>query len=390
MSRTSRWISGLPLCALSVLLLWAPATAEAQQERTLELDVGEQTTISAVGVQRYSEGAPRVVEVRVTEREFIVVALRPGQTSLLLIYSSGRQVRYNIQVRDPNAVTTTPGSVTPRETIRLDLYFVELTETYSHQIGIGFPGTLAAPVAALEFDVVSAAFSTATLSLVNQVLPRIDLAQSQGWARLRRQAMLVTANGTPASLNSGGEVNIVVSGALAAELRQITFGSQLEMTPRFDSSTGRVEIQISANLSQLTPPNSAGGPPGRSVTELQSVANLDVGQAMMLSGVVSRSEQEAQGGLPGLSQIPILGVLFGTNQRLGEATQNVLFIVPTIVQSVERQQRNYIEEAFETFSRFSGFIHEVEMFETTPPGYGQPGGIGQVAPRRSDADGESD
>ena len=104
----------------------------------------------------------------------------------------------------------------------------------------------------------------------------------------------------------------------------------------------------------------------------------------MMSGIVSRSEQESQGGLPGLSQIPIIGVLFGTNQRRGAAVQNVLFVVPTIVQAVTRQQRNYIDEAYEVFGRFTGHIHDVEMFERTPPGYGQPGGRGQVrggAPR---------
>ena len=105
-----------------------------------------------------------------------------------------------------------------------------------------------------------------------------------------------------------------------------------------------------------------------------------------MGGIGARGELGTQGGLPGLSQIPIIGVLFGTNARRGEATQNVLFIVPTIVQAVPRRQRNYIREALETFQRFHGFIHEVEMFERTPPGYGQPGGRGAPASSATDAD----
>ncbi|HJL15046.1 MAG TPA: pilus assembly protein N-terminal domain-containing protein [Sandaracinaceae bacterium LLY-WYZ-13_1] len=358
--------------------------AHAQQERELELDVGEQTTISAVGVERYSEGVPNVVQVRVTEREFIIVALRPGQTSLVLFYMNGRRVTYDITVRDPDAVEDArPGSVDERENIRLDLYFVELSETYSHQIGVGFPGAIGGQGvgnANLRFDFLGTPmdrtpqFTQASLQLVNQVLPRIDLAQSAGWARLRRQAMVVTANATPARFNTGGEVNIAVTGSISAEIRTIEFGSEVRMTPRFDAQTGRIEIQLRADLSELTEPQNPGGPPGRRRTRLQSVVNLQPGQAMMMSGIVSRSEQETQGGLPGLSQIPIIGVLFGSNARRGEATQNVLFIVPTIVQAVPRRQRNYIEEALETFERFNGFIHDVEMFERTPPGYGRPGG----------------
>ncbi|GAB5547379.1 MAG: pilus assembly protein N-terminal domain-containing protein [Sandaracinaceae bacterium] len=380
------------VCVVAAGITLAAAPALAQQDRDLDLTVGEQSTVSAIGVERFSEGIPGVVDIRVTEREFILVALRPGTTSLVLFYANGRRVTYQITVRDPNAQHARPGSVEARETIRLDLYFVELNETYSHNIGVGFPGTIGGAGignATLNFDFLGTpadrtpGFTTASLALVNQVLPRIDLAQSQGWARLRRQAMLVTANGTPASFSGGGEVNIIVSGALAARLEKIEYGSVLRMTPRFDAQTGRIEIAMEADLSELTDPASAGGPPGRRVTHLETVVNMEPGQAMMMSGLVSRSELESQGGLPGLSQIPILGVFFGSNQRRGEATQNVLFVVPTIVQSVPRQQRDYIREALETYQRFSGFIHEYEMFEATPPGYGQPGGQGQVRPGRA-------
>lgn len=370
-------------------LLSLSSSASAQRERELELDLGEQTTLSSVGVERYSEGAPNIVQVRVTEREFIIVALHPGRTSLVLFYENSREVRYTIRVRDPNASDQPPGSVQQRENIRMDLYFVELNETYSHQIGLGFPGTIGGPGVgrgALTFDFLGTPmdrvpqFTQASLSLVNQVLPRIDLAQSQGWARLRRQAMIVTANGTESRFQAGGEVNVLVSGALTAEIRTIEFGSEVRMTPRYDPSSQRLEIVLEADLSELTDPQSPGDPPGRRRTQLEAVANLQPGQAMMMSGIVSRSELETQGGLPGLSQIPIIGVLFGTNARRGEATQNVLFIVPTIVQAVPRQQRNYIREALETFQRFQGFIHDVEMFERTPPGYGQPGGRGVPTP----------
>lgn len=378
---------------LALALLLSPSIGEAQtQERDITIPEGQQTTVSAIGVERYSEGAPGVVDVRVTEREFVLVALRRGRTSLVLFYGNGRQVQYNITV-GVQAEETNDSSITvvPRLSIRLDLYFVELSETYNHQIGLGFPGTIGGPGVGqgnVRLDFVGAPagaagpLSQASLSLVNQVLPRIDLAQTQGWARLRRQAMLVTANGSEARFDAGGEVNFQINGVGAAQIRTIPFGSIFQITPRFDQRSGRIEINIAADLSELTEPYTPGGPPGRRRTQLEAVANLEPGQAMMMSGVVSRSESESQGGLPGLSQIPIIGVLFGTNAREGNASRNVLFIVPTIVQPVARQQRDYIEEALETFQRFSGFIHEQELIEGVPPGYGQPGGRapGSAAP----------
>lgn len=376
--------------AFPLVLLMAVASRAAAQgdERELNLEVGEQTTLSAVGVERFSEGVGGIVDIRVTETEFIIAALRPGNTSLLLMYSNGRQVRYRIRVRAAGAEDTRPGSVDERQTIRLDLYFVEFNESYSHQIGVGFPASIGGAgvgVGRFSFDLVNTPsgapeLTQGTLQLVNQVLPRIDLAQSSGWARLRRQAMLVTANGTPAQFANGGEVNIVTTTGFGAQLTRVEYGSVLRMTPRYDAQSGRIEIQLEADLSELTEPTTPGGPPGRRRTQLESVANMQPGQALVMSGIESRSEQQVQGGLPGLSQIPIVGVLFGTHQSGGEATQAVLFIVPTIVEPVARQHRDYIAEALEAFDRFGGYIHDYELIERVPPGYGAPGGHGVHVP----------
>ncbi len=389
MSSSIRHRGVLPIVLLGLAIAASPAAA---QDNDISLEVGEQTTLSAQGVERFSEGAPGIVDVRVTEEDFIIVALREGQTSLLLIYENGRQVRYRISVTPAGGGGAAPGSVQARENIRLDLYFVELNETYSHQIGIAFPASIGGGTANtrftgnLTYDFIGTAmspgpsFTTASLALANQVLPRLDLAESSGWARLRQQAMVVTANGTPATLDTGGEVNVQVSTGFSTTLRRIPFGAVLRMTPRYDANSGRIEIQLNADLSELTDPYIPGGPPGRHRTQLESVVNLQPGQALIMSGVVSRSESETQGGLPGLSQIPIVGVLFGTNARSGRATQNFLFIVPTIVQAVPRQQRDYIHEALETFSRFTGHIHDIELFDNVPPGYGAPGGQGPATP----------
>ncbi|HEY8432541.1 MAG TPA: pilus assembly protein N-terminal domain-containing protein, partial [Sandaracinaceae bacterium] len=139
-------IAARALClALPGLVAALAARAAAQDDRNLELQVGDQTTLSAIGVERYSEGVPGVVDIRVTEREFIIAALRPGQTSLVLFYENGRQVRYRIRVRQPGEGDARPGSVEQRETVRLDMYFVELNESYGHSLGVGFPGTIGGP-----------------------------------------------------------------------------------------------------------------------------------------------------------------------------------------------------------------------------------------------------
>jgi len=359
----------------------APSHLAAQTPRTetqrLSLAVGEQETISATGVASFSEGAPGIVDVRVARdgSQFVVVALRPGSTSLLLIFNDGHQVRYTITVLDPQASVTATGGVPVRENVRLDFYFVQLTESYSHQLGIGFPGTIGGPGVArmaATLDLTSLSVQSATATISNQALPRLDIAQASGWARLLRQAMLVTTNGQQAEINSGGEVNIPIAGPLTAQIQRIEFGTNITVTPRYDAETRRIEVQIGADVSDLTEANSS-GIPGRTHTTLQTVVNLELGQSIVLGGLVSRASLQSQGGLPGLSQIPVLGVLFGTNIRRDENVENLLFIVPTVVQAVPRAQADRIQEALRIYERFGSLggigLGDVEMVEPSPPGY---------------------
>jgi pilus assembly protein CpaC len=364
------------VASLAIVAIAGDVRAQARPEtERITLEVGEQITISAQGVQSYSEGAPGIVDVRLTRdgSQFVVVALRAGVTSLLLIYQDGRQVRYSITVVEPGARVAETG-VPVRENIRLDLYFVQLEETYSHNIGVGFPGTIGgAGVARFEMNVdfLVPGVTQAMASISNQALPRLDIGMSSGWLRLLRQAMLVTTNGSQAEIDSGGEFNVVVTGVGAAALQRIPFGSIIRVTPRYDTQTRRIEMQIEADVSELTETGS--GVPGRTRTTLSTTVNLELGQSIVLGGLTSRTSTQSQSGLPGLSQIPILGVLFGTQTRRDANVENLLFIVPTVVQAVPRAQADRIQEALRIYERFGTIggpgLGDIELIEPSPPGY---------------------
>jgi hypothetical protein len=367
---------GAPLAATAL----APQMVEAQRRseaRPLELTVGESEAIQNDGVSTFTNGDDTVAQIDYDENtgNFLVRARRAGETELLLIYEDGRQVRYRITVRQ--RVQAAAGmEVLARDDIRLDLYFVELRESYSHQIGISYPTSLPPTGGGfrgeMDFDLVTATLTRATASITDALLPRLDLAQTAGWARLLRQAVLVTVNGEAASIDAGGEINIVVTAGLQTQLRTIRFGTIIEMTPRYDSGSGRVEVAIRADVSELTPPVT-GNVPGRSRTEVRTLVNLELGQSIMLGGLTSRSTQQSQAGLPGLSQIPILGVLFGSNQRREDAQENFVFVVPTVTQAVGRAQQDRIREALRVYESFGSIggsgLGDIELVEPSPPGY---------------------
>jgi pilus assembly protein CpaC len=374
-------VSHLRSTLLLTALLLAPSLAHAQRagggDQRLELDVGEQETVSAANVASYSVGSEGIADVRLTSdgRTFVIVGQQSGETSLLLIFADGHQVRYNVVVRS-HTVAARAGEVVARDDIRLDLYFVQLTSTYDHSLGIAWPGSIGGR-AQLDLTVDLTALDTnpfqqATASLLQQALPRLDLAQSAGWARLLRQGMVVSANGEQSIINTGGEINILVQTGFTQSVQRIEFGTQIQMTPHYDPDSRRIEISLAADVSELTPPVS--GPiPGRIRTQLSTLVNMELGQSIVLGGLVSRSTNESQGGLPGLSQIPIVGVLFGTNVRHEENIENFLFIVPTVVQSVPRAQADRITEALHVYEDYGSIgghgLGDIELIEPSPPGF---------------------
>lgn len=356
-----------------------PASAQRAEQQEMELEVSEQVTIPGSGVVSYSISVEGVVDVRLTRDpavQFVIVALREGTTSLLLIYGDGRQVRYAITVLDPANRVRVSGGVPARDNIRLDLYFVQLSNEYAHRIGAAFPGTIGGvqggPQINAALDLLNFDFQSATATITNVALPRIELAEQNGWARLFRQAMLVTANGQEAEINSGGEVNVLVRGQLTAAIERIEYGSNLHVVPNYDAQSGRIEVSITADVSDLTQVGES-GIPGRVRTRLNTVVNLELGQAIVLGGLTSSTASEGQAGLPGLSQIPILGVLFGVNSRRDEDVENLLFIVPTVVQAVPRAQTDRIAEVlaiYESYGSIGGpSLNTIELMEPSPPGY---------------------
>lgn len=351
----------------------ATASAPTIRTETLELEVGEQRVLSSENVQSYSEGAKGIVDVRLTKdaSQFVVVGLRDGSTTLLFLMMDGTERHFKITVTDPNAPAQRKranGTVEARDNIRLDFYFVQLDKKNGYQIGVGWPGTIA-PTMSASMDLTTGTLDSATAVISSQALPRLDMAQSSGWAKVMRQAAVVTANGEKAAFAGGGEVNIAITSAMTTGVQKIPYGSQIEVEPRYDSQSGRVELRLHADVSELD--SSGGTIPGRTTASLDTIVNLEIGQSIILGGLTAKSARRSKSGLPLLSQIPILGVFFGTHTYADAETENVVIIVPSVVDAVSMQDRERLNSALKRYKEFSGDLDEGPAFvpeaRTTKP-----------------------
>lgn len=397
----------------------------------IQIAIGESKTLSAKGVKNYSDSTPGVADIRLTPdgSQFIISGKKPGQTTLLLIKDDGSQVQYPITVstksmagvekelqqitegmsgvhirrvgnkflleggvnseaelaRCKQIAALYPGQVECLVTVgggpsgdrkllvRLDFFFVQYDRTAAYTVGIGWPANIGGSAnnqlivqSQMTYDFIGKSVTTAQASVINQPLPELDIAMQHGWAKILKQSTVVTSNGQEASFQSGGEQNFLATVGLTASLVSIKFGTNVSVLPRFDSSSKELEVKLEADVADLTAPET-GTIPGKTETKLATLVTLKLGQALVLSGIRSRSQRHSVNGLPGLSQIPVLGLLFGKHTDQQEDVEGAIFIVPSIIETVPKSSIEVIKNALSTYDEFSGEIEKVDSFNKTPP-----------------------
>jgi pilus assembly protein CpaC len=351
---------------LLVAMFEPSASADVEAARPIVLRVGEQKSLSARGIRSYSEGAPGPVDIRITrdQSRFVIVGKQEGTTSLLLIKDDGDQLQYTISVIAADAHK----GFGSRENIRLDLYFVLIQDRYSHQIGLNWPGNIGSTIAPSEAAIAITGGSAQATQSAFQILPQtflpsFDLAQAKGWAKTYRQATLVTANGTEAVFTSGGEFNVQVENNLTVDVQAIEFGTKISVLPKYDSETGRIELEIVAEVSDLDAAKGVRGIPGRITTHVETLVNLELGQSVSLAGIRARTERRKKNGIPGLALIPFVGALFGTNSRQTDDNESYMLVVPSVVEPVSLSQRDRVEEALRVYESFHGGVDGHDLMD---------------------------
>jgi len=404
-----------------------PEQVLLERNEELSLAVGENKTISALDVKSFAEGVKGIADVRLTpdSSQFVIVGQKPGSTTLLLLKNDKTQVNYQINVsprpmqsverellqllegttgvrvrrvgarmfieggvstepelkRISQIAALFPGQVESlvvlggaaaesKLNIRIDFLFVQFDRTKGYQAGVSWPGKIGGAKLGKfsgEVDLLAGAATSAQASVIDQPLPGLDIAATKGWAKVLKHSTVITSNGSEATFSSGGEQNYVVSTGFAATLTQIRFGTDVKVLPRFDSTSKELRVQLEAEVMDLTPPVATGTElPGRNVSKLSTAVALKLGQSIVLSGIRSQAQRHSISGLPLLSEIPLLGVLFGSHGDAQEEVEGAIFVVPSVIESIPKGAQEVLDDAMHDYRELSGDLNGVNAWEKNP------------------------
>ena len=135
-------------------------------------------------------------------------------------------------------------------------------------------------------------------------------------------------------------VSVVTSGApVVNNIAYVNTGVILHVSPRINAN-GNVLLDIqqeisnvenNANANTLTPTVSQ-----RMVKSSIAVAS---GQTVLLAGLISQTKNDSNSGIPGLDQVPVLGILSSQISKSIQRDELIVFIRPQIIRNGTDAQR---------------------------------------------------
>ena len=190
----------------------------------------------------------------------------------------------------------------------------------------------------------SALFSNADVRVVLSALEQVSdvnvisspqlLVLDNQTARLQvgDQVPITVQQATPIT----GDVNTIVN---SIELRDT--GVILTVTPRVNAG-GLVILEIQQEVSNVvraeTVTQSELATPTISQRLVSSTVAVQSGQTIALGGLITDNRNRSRSGVPILSSIPVIGVLFSTRNNTNARTELLVLLTPRVIDSAERAQ----------------------------------------------------
>ncbi|PJC94248.1 EscC/YscC/HrcC family type III secretion system outer membrane ring protein [Aeromonas lusitana] len=169
---------------------------------------------------------------------------------------------------------------------------------------------------------------------LDYLLARVNLLENEGNAQIISRPTLLTQENTQAVIDHSETYYIKISGERVAELKGITYGTMLRMTPRLIQLGDRSEVSLSLHIEDGNQkPNSTGidGIPTISRTVVDTIARVGHGQSLLIGGIYRDELSESLSKVPFLGDIPYLGALFRSKESQTRRAVRLFIIEPRVI-----------------------------------------------------------
>ncbi len=289
-----------------------------------------------------------------------------------------------------------------RDQVMLKVTVAEVSRSIIKQLGIDLSANLTYGTAVVNFNnsnpftvnnapLVSTNALTTSFGGTPSVQATLRAMESAGVVRTLAEPNLTAISGESATFISGGEFPIptgvtcqtTTGGAIGQCVQTVSFkkfGISLNFTPVV-LTEGRISLRVMTEVSEISNENSlnggAGGTTIPSIKTRRAETTLEIpsGGAMAMAGLIQDQTKQAINGLPGLSQLPILGTLFRSRDYINNQTELMVLVTPFVVRAVAQKDLSRPDDGFASASD-----PQTDLLGSINRIYGVPG---RVEPARS-------
>lgn len=335
------------------LIITSPESTNIEQvvdQTNLDMFAGELKVLGKVDVTRVAIGNGGIIRAEILNTgELLIIAQAAGSTSLRLWNKDETQSSYNIRVTEHDSETR----VRMERMVRMRVRMVEFRKSALGQLGIDWGSSANGPTFAAAGDAIGnnlfrpaaegfdglpnrvQPFST-YFGIATNITSRINFLAQKGDAITLAEPVLSAMNGGSASFLAGGEVpfpTVSENGNPVVDFKE--YGIKLDVAPMIDSA-GNVRTLVKTEISQLDLAVAINGVPGLLTRRAQTEFNVQTGETIVISGLLSAESSKDVNFIPGIGRLPVIGKLFSSKNQRNAVTELVIFVTPEVIEPGQR------------------------------------------------------
>jgi pilus assembly protein CpaC len=262
-------------------------------------------------------------------------------------------------------------TVRGRDQVMLQVTVAEVSRSIIKQLGIDLSGQFNYGTAVVNFNnsnpftatgqpLVGNNAITTSFGSTPSVKATLRAMESAGVERTLAEPNLTAISGESATFIAGGEFPIPTGvtcqttaagsvGQCAPSIAFKKFGVSLNFTPVV-LTEGRISLRVMTEVSEVSNDNSitVTGITVPSIKTRRAETTLEIpsGGSMAIAGLIQDQTKQAINGLPGLSQLPVLGALFRSRDFQRNQTELMVLVTPYIVRAVAQKDLSRPDDGF--------------------------------------------
>jgi pilus assembly protein CpaC len=267
-------------------------------------------------------------------------------------------------------------AVRGRDQVMLKVTVAEVARNIVKQLGIDLTASLAYGTSVVNFNnsnpftslgrpLVSGNEVKATLPGTSSVTATLRAMETAGVVRTLAEPNLTAISGESATFIAGGEFPVPagfscdpVTRVCQTQISFKKFGISLNFTPVV-MTEGRISLRVMTEVSELSIDNSItltqslSGSTTNSLTipsvktrRAETTLEIPSGGSMAMAGLIAEQTKQAINGLPGLSQLPVLGTLFRSRDYVNNQTELMVLVTPYVVRAVAQKDLSRPDDGF--------------------------------------------